>query len=377
MSKKEEKNLPANSFSLLDESVFGQGGDIVFMDENSPIVETPKPDEGLENHDEKGKPIEAEVKETVKIEKDPKEIIISKAEEKPEEKEKEEISQIAVVASWLGEKGIVDYNPEDFEDSEEGLAKIVTNTITKGIDSYKKSKPEDVQIFLDYVDAGGDPKKFHEIYYNQTSWADFKIEDEDDAKSVLETYLKEQGEEDSDIKQTLDVYETAGILEKKAIQALTKIQKAEVTYKEQLIEQQKKFDAEQKVKQKDEYEAFKKDLYSKEEIQGFKLTPAVKDKLWNYITVADRKTGLTGLQKHNQENSNSQFLYAYLAMNDWDINKLSAKITTKIHSELADKLRNSTTDSRSKIKSGQTDSFKDQSTSGFSMFKKAVESGQI
>ena len=174
----------------------------------------------------------------------------------------------------------------------------------------------------------------------------------------------------------MDTYEVSGILEKKAKAALTKLQNAEKGYQEQVVEAQKKYDAEQKVLAKKQYEEFKEKLYAKEEIQGFKLTPKMKDNLWDFIMKPD-KTGKTGLQKHNETNENAQFMYAYLAMNDWDLTKLEKQVKNKVNSELASKLTNFK-DGRSKIKSGQSDSFsQEKSTGNFSAFKQALNTGLI
>lgn len=389
---KEEKKIPPGSFNLLEDSVFGQGPEIIFEPEGSTgsvAAVKPKVEESDIDHQEgSGQPLNDEEKKAAdlkaKADKEAADKLAAeeaakkgKTNNSEEEEEEEGVSHIAVFASYLGDKGIVDFDPETFKDSEEGLVELVSNSINKGIEEYKASKPEEVQMFLDFVDNGGDPRKFHEVYYNQKSWEKFEVKDDNSAKIVIEEYLREIGEEDEEIQETIDTLEAGGILEKKAKAYLAKIQKFETDSKKQLLDQQKKFDAEQKLKAKEEYDSFKKDLYSKEEIQGFKLTPGVKDKLWNYITSVDKKTGLTPLQKHNQENTNAQYLYAYLAMNDWDLSKLAQKEKTKAHSELADKLRNFR-DGRSKIKSGQSDNFGDQNKQGnFSAFKKVIENNQI
>ncbi len=101
----------------------------------------------------------------------------------------------------------------------------------------------------------------------------------------------------------------------------------------------------------------------------------MKDNLWNFIMVPD-KAGKTGLQKHNETNENAQFLYAYLAMNEWDLSKLERQVKTKVNSDLASKLSNFK-DGRSKLKSGQSDSFGDQRKNNFSAFKQALNSGTI
>jgi hypothetical protein len=188
--------------------------------------------------------------------------------------------------------------------------------------------------------------------------------------------LKAQGEDDEDIDETIDTYEVSGILEKKAKGALNKLQAYEKNYKDQIFEQQKRQDADQRVLAKQQYDSFKSELYAKEEIQGFKLTPKMKDNLWDFMMKPD-KTGETGLQKHNKTNTNAQYMYAYLAMNDWDLSKLERQVKTKVNSELASRLSN-VKDGRSKMKSGQSDNFNDQRATGdFSAFKQALTRGMI
>jgi len=388
MSKKETKENPLNQFNILD-TPFGEGSlEMEFLDdfkEDISVKNNIVP--GLEDHEEIDETNTGESKEKTKEPESAKETskeVKKEVEKEVEEKEvednknvenQEETSTLKTFASWLGDQGLVDYNEEEFEDSEEGLKKLMSSTVEREVERYKQGLPEDIHKLVEFVEAGGNPKQFLEAYYNTDSWSDFEIADEKDAKVVLKEYLKAQGEDDDEINETLDTYEVSGILEKKAKTALNKLQAYEKSYQEQLVEQQKKYDAEQKVLAKKQYEEFKDALYKKEEIQGFKLTPKMKDNLWDYIMKPD-KTGKTGLQKHNETNEDAQFLYAYLAMNNWDINKLERQVKTKVHSELASKLANFK-DGRSKMKSGQSDSFGDQKANNFSAFKQALNNGMI
>lgn len=376
---KEKEGTPEKVFNIL-ETPFGDGMQMEFTDEfkednsvNKNNLDSSATDEVKETPDDTTK------SETKEVKKETKETSKSTEEEETKETTSTETketttsedSSLKVFASWLGDKGLVDYDEETFEDSEDGLKKLMSSTVEKEVEKYKQSLPEDVHKLVEFVEAGGDPKQFMDLYYNQSSWADFKLEDEADSKVVLKEYLKAQGEDEEEIKETLDTYEVSGILEKKAKAALTKLQNAEKTYQEQLVEVQKKYDLEQKELAKKQYEDFKAELYAKEEIQGFKLTPKTKDKLWDYIMKPD-KTGKTELQKHNETNKNAQFMYAYLAMNDWDLTKLEKEVKNKVNSELANKLSNFK-DGRSKLKSGQSDSFStEKSTGNFSAFKQAL-----
>lgn len=382
MSKENKDATPLKEFNILD-TPFGEGLEMEFTDDF-------KEDVSVKNNMVEGEDPDTEEfnefsssEETVKPKKEvPTKKVEAELEEEVEELSKKEVQQssdeassLKVFASWLGEQGLVDFNEESFEDSEEGLKNLVGATIEREVQNYKNSLPEDVHKLVEFVEAGGDPKAFMEAYYNNKSWGEYEVDSEISQKVVLREYLKAQGEEDEDIEETLDTYEVSGILEKKAKVALNKLQAYERSYQEQLVEAQKKYDAEQRVLAKKQYEEFKANLYAKEDIQGFKLTPKMKDNLWNFIMVPD-KAGKTGLQKHNETNENAQFLYAYLAMNDWDLSKLERQVKTKVNSELASKLSNFK-DGRSKLKSGQSDSFGDQRKNNFSAFKQALNSGTI
>ncbi len=376
---KENQGASAKTINILDTS-FGGGGDMIFSEEfNIGIPDEIKEEKQViadttETLEESKEVVKEETKEVVatKPVEETKTTVVKPIETKPEEQE----SALKSFASWMGEKGLVDYDEETFEDSEDGLKKLMSSTVEREVENYKKSLPEDVHKLVEFVEAGGDPKQFLDLYYNQSSWADFKLEGESDSKTVLKEYLKAQGEDEDEINETLDTYEVSGILEKKAKAALTKLQNAEKGYQEQLVEVQKKYDAEQKALAKKQYDDFKANLYAKEDIQGFKLTPKLKDNLWDFIMKPD-KTGKTGLQKHNETNENAQFMYAYLAMNDWDLTKLERQVKTKVNSELASKLSNFK-DSRTKMKSGQSDSFNQERSSGnFSAFRQALDNGAI
>lgn len=383
MNKKTKNETPLKEFNILD-TPFGEGLEVVitdnFKEDNS--VNKTNLDSNLTNEIDETPELENKEPEKKEVKEDPKKEVkdLEDEDKTPKapvvEETVSEESSLKVFASWLGEKGLVDYDEESFEDSEEGLKKLMSSTVEREVEKYKQSLPEDIHKLVEFVEAGGDPKQFMDIYYNQSSWADFKLEDDSDHKIVLTEYLKSKDNSEEEIKEILDVYEVSGILEKHAKAALSKLQSAEKSYQEQLVEQQKKYDAQQKELAKKQYEEFKERLYSKDEIQGFKLTPKMKDNLWDFI-MKPGKDGKTGLQKHNETNENAQFMYAYLAMNDWDLSKLETKVKNKVSSELANKLSNFK-DGRSKLKTGQNDSFNQERSSGnFSAFKQAIDKGLL
>ena len=364
-------------FNILD-TPFGEGLEMQFNDEFS---------SDFQENNSVAQPLVAELEDVTPIVNETKEVVKDLPKEETKETEEvnkveskqentEEGSSLKVFASWLGDKGLVDYDEETFEDSEDGLKKLMSSTVEREVENYKNSLPDDVHKLVEFVEAGGNPKDFINAYYNEVTWSDFEIDTDTTQKIVLREYLKAQGEDIEEIEETLDTYEVSGILEKKAKSALNKLQNYEKGYQEQLVESQKKYEAEQKTIAKKQYEDFKADLYAKEDIQGFKLTPKLKDNLWDFIMKPD-KTGKTGLQKHNETNTNAQFMYAYLAMNDWDLSKLERQVKTKVNSELASKLSNFK-DGRSKLKTGQSDGFGSEKSSGnFSAFRQALDKGLL
>lgn len=387
MSKEKTEGKPLKDFNILENSSFGGGIDVEFSEEGFQTnlepaklkIEEEDSTEELDTSSTKEPDIIS--KKVDKLE-EPTEII--NAVKPVEVKEEKEESSLKVFASWLGEKGIVDYDEETFEDTEDGVENLVIGSISKGIQEYKNSLPEDFHKLVEFVEAGGNAKNFIDLYYNNNSWEDFEINDEKSQREVVEEFLKGQAADNTgniskedleDINETLDTYEVSGIMEKKAKIALNKLQVGEKNYKSQIVEAQKKYDIEQRAVAKKQVEDLKDTLFKKEDIQGFKLTPKLKENLWDFIIKPD-KTGKTGLQKHNETNQDAQFMYAYLAMNDWNLEKLERQVKTKINSELASKLGNFK-DSRSKMKSGQTDNFAGEKKTGFSAFKQALDNGAI
>lgn len=94
--------------------------------------------------------------------------------------------------------------------------------------------------------------------------------------------------------------------------------------------------------------------------------------MWRFITVPDKRTGLTGLQKHYQEDKDSQLLYTYLAMNNWNLDSLKREVKNEVTSKLSQSLKNiKNTDSRAKVSKGQTERFSEETGKSFSGFKQA------
>jgi hypothetical protein len=306
--------------------------------------------------------------------KSTKEVIEDTQEETEEVIEEEENkSSLKPFASYMKEKGILDYEDDEFEDTEEGLEKVVDKTIEKRVNDWKKSYPEETQKFLDYVENGGDPKQFINLYYNTATWEGFTIESEATQKHTIREGLRLAGYEDAEIEEELSVYEDLGKLEAKAKQFLPKLQKHEKDFKSSIIDNQKKQALKQEQEAKEYYDKLHKTWFDKEELNGFKLNKKAKEDIWDFIYKIDKKSGKTGLQESYENNIDAQFMYAYLAKNNFDITKLEKIVKTKVTSEVRKSLTNYT-DSRSKMSTGRTDREEkpDATQSNFAGFKNVI-----
>lgn len=269
----------------------------------------------------------------------------------------------------LFEKGILDFDGSEEEDSEEGISNNINKTLQNRIDKYVESLPEDGVKFLEYIQNGGDPKKFHEIYYKNSTWEDFKIDTEDAQKAAVKQSLRLAGESEADIEDMVTEWFDNGTLEKRAKSALVKLQKYEAGQKERLVQEQQREAARQQQEAKEYWDSFKKELYAKEDIKGFKLTPKVKDKLWEFMTVVDKRTGKTAYEKSVEDNKESSYLFAYLAMNNFDASKLEKQLESKVSNKFSAMLKNYNNQSKNRISSGSPD--EDYGSDPFAAFKTA------
>lgn len=401
MSKeKENKTTPNQEFSLLSGpagTAFDDGMSMEFIDETSsnfienktPVVTDEHQDtteivDESKDTEEKKEPVK-ETKPETKGKTEPKKETKEEVEETEEpvntNTQEEEVEETGLHSfySWAAEQGILDTVDEGkVIETEEDLKEVVSKTINKGIEEYKSSHPEEVQKFIEFVDNGGNPRDFHRLYYEEASWKDADLENESHQEQIIRATYERTGMDKDDIESQIQDLKDLGKLDTLAKKMLPKLIAEEDRDKESLLEAQKEYQRRQAEQAKKAWDDFKDNLYKKEEVNGFKLTNKVKDDLWNFMTKVDKKTGKTALQQHNETNQDAQVLYAYLAMNNWDITKLEKQVKTKVVSDLSKKLKN-VTDSRNKISKGFGENFEDKrnAKNNFSLFKTAVNNNLI
>lgn len=372
----ENNNDPLKGFSLFNGNLVGNipvevKEEKLEEQEEDEIISTPNP-ENLKTAGKVDKVINNKVGEepdetenSEEKEEESTEEVEEESEENEEDNQEEEEQQYIPILNHFNSKGILDI-PEEIEDTEEGFEKTieytVNNRVKTGIENELSILGDKGKEFLEFVKSGGKPEDYIEMYFNPVSWENFTPENEEDYKYIikqslinLEDYTAEEADE------VIEDFEKTESIEKHGKKHLSKLQKLEITEKENRVKTQ--IEANKKIlKQREEaYNSFKENLLKKEEISGFKLTPKDRSDLLDYMTKVDKKTGKTAYQSAIETKEDSNMLYAYIAMKGFNLEKLEKQVKTKVVSNLANKLKNiNTSDSRSKLKNGQTDSFEEE-----------------
>tara|TARA_B100001094_G_C18196390_1_gene811683 strand:+ start:22655 stop:23860 length:1206 start_codon:yes stop_codon:yes gene_type:complete len=299
---------------------------------------------------------------------------VTEEELEAEESSEDEVSQIGVVANFLKEEGIVDFDSEEFEDTEEGFAKVIQNEITKGVEKYKEDLEPLAKEFLTYIEKGGDPSKF----VKATSDVDFSKIDvkmidgkENLQKQLVAELMRKEGYSNEEIMEDVKDFTDGGLIAKKAKRALAKLKDLQVKDRATLLADQEKAEE----TKKEEYQTFlsslKDDIESRDEIAGFAINKKSKKDFYNYITKVDRKTGKTRLVSDSEADKDSQLKMAWLYYNKFDFKQVEKKARTKATSSLRASLERASGVSTRKLKS-KTRTKATNSDIDFSLFANAL-----
>jgi len=316
----------------------------------------------------------AEVEEEVE-EKAP--IVVEKTElqELEEEGTPEDDSAIRVFADYLHEKGIVDFDQDAFEDTEDGLVSVIEESISKKVGEYKEALPPVAKEFLDYIDAGGDPSNFIDTY----SEVDYSridpetIVDKTEAqKQIVADLLYREGYSGEEIQEEIQDYEDGGLLHNKAKRALKKLQGHQTHQKAQLVKTQKQEEIQKKEQYKNYLVSLKDDIDKREAIAGFEVSDRQKKDFYTYITKVDRKSGKTQLLADSEQDPDAQLKMAWLYFNKFDFSKVQKKAKTEAVSDLKSRLQRAQSSS-AKMASKKRSKAPEETASDFSLFRSLVK----
>ena len=299
----------------------------------------------------------------------------STEEELTEESDTGEVSQLGVIANFLKEEGIVDFEEDEFEDSEEGFQTLIQNEIKKGIEKYKTDLDPLAQEFIEYVDKGGDPQHF----VKATSDVDFSKIDvkmidgkENLQKQLVAELMRREGFDQDEISSDIQDFVDGGLIAKRATRALSKLKGLQTKDRQNLLREQE----DKSNKEKEDHQTFltslKEDIETREEIAGFDINNKAKKDFYNYITEVDRKTGKTRLVSDSEADKDSQLKMAWLYYNKFNFSKIEKKARTKATSSLKANLERASNISTKKLKS-KTRTHAAGTEVDFSLFENALK----
>jgi len=265
-----------------------------------------------------------------------------KAKEYSEDDDSEDESNIQIFANYLNDKGIIEID-ENFEDSEEGLEKAITDQIDRGISNYKDSLGDMSQKFIKYIEDGGDPTNFIKSYSapDYSAITEDQIEDEGLQKKLVSELLAIEGYSPEEIREKTADYEDGGILEKEARRAKNKLIRHSDARKAEMLKQQEEARIQQEKAHDEFIDNLEKDINKRTEIAGFEIKEKEKKKLFEYITKVDRKTGKTQMMLDMENDPDANLKMAFLLHNKFDLSKVIKKAEKEVASRVKSGLNNS------------------------------------
>lgn len=259
--------------------------------------------------------------------------------ENPENTENTEYSPVKALAEWAGEKGILPYDPEKFEDSEDYLKGLIEETAgTKAkeqIESYKDSLPAAVKEIIENFEDG---VPLDALIYSKSREMEYKSIDPEKIKTdtqlqkdLIVDYLALQEYTEAEIQDKITRMESAGILDAEASDAHKKLMRYQEKYQQDLKAEAEQKKAADKAKFEQALRDIKNTVDTKEEIlPGVKLTKDQRQKLFEGYTKLDSK-GQTELMRKMAADplANLKIAQLFLLYNG-DLSQLEAGIKTKL-----------------------------------------------
>lgn len=240
-----------------------------------------------------------------------------------------------------------------YEDTEEGLVEftkeIAQNIAEDQINELFQQFPL-VQKHLDFVMAGGDSEKFFQAYNPNLDYSQYEIDKGDlrTQKAFISEYFKTKGHDDEFIKDMLEDYEDSGKLYDKATIAQKQLANLQREERENLIEEQKRVQAETAQKQQEFWEGVANVIDEGKEFAGIRIPEKEKARFFDYISAPINKNGAT---KRDEDYANAELevklAIDYLMFKGFKLNDI---ISTKAKTESAKNLRDRIVNHQEKVK---------------------------
>jgi len=335
--EKKEEQPKADSEGAKEESdpgIFNPELKIQEVDELPEIEDTPVKVDQKEEDEPEGSVTEENTEEPVSEESEASEV----------EEEEDGEPALKVFAQIQRDSGLIDFNDDEFEDSEEWLLSKVQDTINSKVEEYKESMPEEIKYLLENHEAGVNIYDLIQSDSKQQTYESIDKEKLADSESMQKRLVKDllsiNGFSQAQIDRKVARYEDAGVLLEEAEEALSTLQDVQKQQKAQMIEQQKQEKQQRVEAHKTWLSDLKTHITKKEEIlPGFKLNPKDKDLLYSGITKLDRN-GKNEIMRMREKDPEFDLKIAYLAtVLKWDFSAFERQSTTKSTRKLADAIK--------------------------------------
>jgi len=316
------------------------------VEETTEAVEEQPQDEPQQEE----QPVEEPQAEEPQAEEETLEEPVSAGEETAEPEEESIISELQAKLGYELE--------EDFDESIEGLTQFTKATAEKMAQEQMQNVFNafpDVQEYLNYRANGGDPRKYFQTAAPERDFSAMEVTAEDitTQKQIVGAYLESQGFDQSEITETLEDYEDAGILERHAKKALTRLQAKQSQNKEKLLQQQQA-QAQQAAQENERMWTEINGLVQAGSLRGLSIPERDKKRFFNWMAAPVDQQG-NSQRAIDRAKLDQETLLAleYIVYKGFDLSKLVANNnTTQKARSLRSKLSKGTS-STSRMKSSK------------------------
>ena len=255
------------------------------------------------------------------------------------------------IESYLEEVG-EEFDPESVKDLDLSSVSGFNQWIDKRIE--ERSQPrysnEDEAQFADFLASGGNVQDYFQAFYAQEDYSQVEMKTDTMREQVYKNYLKESTRfSDEKIAKMVEFSKEAGDLEDDSTQALDWLKENQSEQQKQTIEQAKQQKQAALQQQQEQVERIKKDVQTAEQIAGFTLNKADKDRFIAYTTERD-KEGYTAYAREIGSNADLQMALAMLAFQGVHKGKIDVNQPKNVTKKVQNTLRNFTSQKPNRTK---------------------------
>lgn len=238
-------------------------------------------------------------------------------EDEPSDADVREAEQVGLFFDAIGQSfgwNMDDIKEEDRPLTVDDLTDYIREVVNQN--SVPKYADERVQQLDEYVKNGGKFEDFYGQQQTSLSYDNLDMDDETNQKNVISELLKYSGYTDEQIKNKIERYEDADMLEEESEDALSRlksIKKQQIEYEQQ---QQQLYMQQQEEQQKAFYTQCMNQINNLQSVQGIQIPASDRAKLADYIFNVDQD-GVSKFQKdYNDQDKfiNNLLTTAYITM---------------------------------------------------------------